>query len=145
MHDIVEADSPKDFATAFGDALNGYVRDRNLQQNDLVDLLGLDKKEGKSRVSTYCRDGKRVKPDAEMLWLACSKLPGFSFAYRGYRISAATLNGHGKKPSRTPVEQLIFKFQRQFNLTNEQGVVAVRVSRPAGRIEVSLSLDAKAS
>ena len=142
---LVNADSPEDFANAFGNALTRYVRDRGMQQNDLVELLGLDKKIGKARISTYCRDGKRVKPDAEILCLACSKLPGFSFVYRGYRISAATLNGNGTKPPEKPAEQLSLGFERQFNLKGKQGTVAVRVSRPQGRIEVSLSLQARAS
>jgi hypothetical protein len=77
--------------------------------------------------------------------LACAKLPGFKFEYNDYRINAETLNGNGTKPSEKPVEQLTFEFQRQFNLTDKQGTVAVRVSRPQGRIEVSLSLEARAS
>lgn len=145
MPAIVDTDAPEDFASAFGDALAGYVRDRNMKQNDLVELLGLDAKIGKARISTYCKGGKRVKPNAEILCLACSRLPGFSFIYRGYRISAATVGGNGTKPPEVPAEQLTLGFERQFNLTGKLGTVAVRVSRPQGRIEVSLSLEARAS
>lgn len=143
MPDFANANRPEDFAIAFGDALNDYVRSKGINQNDLVALLGIDKKSGRSRISTYCREGKRVKPDAEFLWLACSKLPGFSFAYRGYRVSAAMLNGRGTKPIELKsAEQLTFEFHREFSLARKQGSVAVRVSRPPGRIEVSVSLDA---
>jgi len=144
MDAIADTHSQEDFANAFGNALTGYVRERGMQRNDLVELLGLDKKIGKARISTYCREGKRVKPDAEILCLACSRLPGFSFVYRGYRISAATLNGNGTKPPDRPAEQLTLGFESQFSLTGKQGTVAVRVSRPQ-RIEVSLSLEAKVS
>ena len=146
MADIVNADPPEDFASAFGDALNDYILGRSMNQNDLVELLGMDKKAGKSRISTYCRDGRRVTPDAEFFWLACSKLPGFSFVYKGYRVSAATLNGkRAKTPKPRPAEQLTFEFEREFNLTDKQGTVAVKIKRPQGRIEVSVSLDAKVS
>jgi hypothetical protein len=145
MAHVANAGTPEDFADAFGNALNSYVQNSGIQQNDLVDLLGLDKKIGKSRISTYCREGRRVKPDGEMLWLALSKLPGFHFDYRGHRISAAMVNGNGAKPVQKLAEQLTFEFERQFKLTDKQGTVAVKVRRPHGRIEVSISLDAKAS
>ncbi len=141
MSDTPDAGTSEDFASEFGKALNGYLRATGRQQSDLVDLLGLDKKIGKGRISSYCRDRSPVKPNAEILYLACSKLPGFSFEYKGYRISAATLNGNGAKPS-PPAEQDSFDFERQFNLTGKQGTIDVKVSRPKGRIEVSLSLKA---
>jgi len=141
MADPVDAGAADDFAKVFGDALNRYVQSKGIQHIELVALLGLDPKIGKQRISTYCRDGERKTPSAEMLWLACSKLPDFSFSYKGYRISAATLNGNGSKPS-SPAEQIPLDFERQFNLTDKQGTIDVRVSRPRGRIEVSLSLKA---
>src|SRR5947207_2869150 len=121
MSDFLNAELSNDFATAFGDALNAYLVNAGLRQQDLVELLGLDKKNGKARISSYCRNKKRVKPDAEILYLACSKLPRFSFSYRGYRVSAATLNGHGAESSDVPDRQLTFEFERQFKLTGEQG------------------------
>jgi len=146
MADILDADRNEDFADAFGDALNNYILDRGMNQSDLVELLGMDKKIGKSRISTYCRDGRRVKPDAEFFWLACSRLPDFSFVYKGYRVSAATLNGKGAKvPKTKSAEQLTFEFDRQFNLAGKQGTIAVKVKRPQGRFEVSVSLEARAS
>lgn len=138
----LDADVP-DFATAFGDALNGYLVAEDLRQSDLVRLLGLDTRTGKARISSYCRRGKRVKPDAEMLYLACSKLPRFSFSYRGYRISAATLSGNGARSSQRSSEQLTFGFERQFKLTDHGGTLAVKIKRPSGRIEVSLYLEAR--
>ena len=41
--------------------------------------------------------------------------------------------------------KLTFEFERQFNLTRKQGTVSVKVRRPSGRIEVSVSLNARAS
>jgi transcriptional regulator with XRE-family HTH domain len=145
MADLVNADSPEGFADAFGNALNQFLRDRGMRQSDVVEQLGLDKKTGRARISSYCSAGKRPKPDAEILYLVCSKLPGFYFDYKGYRISAATLNGNGAKPLGKATEQLTLAFDRQFNLTDEQGSVTVRVKRPHGRIEVSLFLKAKSS
>jgi hypothetical protein len=72
-------------------------------------------------------------------------LPGFSFVFNGHRINAESLNGNGAKPVAPPAEQLSFTFERQFNLTSRQGTVEVKVSRPPGRIEVSLSLSTKTS
>jgi hypothetical protein len=98
-------------------------------------------KGGKSRINTYCHDspkGKRPKPSAEVLYLACAILD-FSFEYKGYRISAATLNG-GPKTAAKESEQLPLGFDGQFDLTDDKGTVSVRVKQPPGRIEVSLSL-----
>ena len=96
---------------------------------------------GKARVNTYCHDspdGKRANPDAEVLYLACSRL-GFEFEYNGYRINAANLAGEIVKPPEG--EQLSFEFDRQFNLTHDLGTVSVQVRRPVGKeTEVSISL-----
>lgn len=143
----------QDFARAFGDALSQFLARNGISQSEAARRLGIEtgeegKRKGGARISSYCRDskqGKRPKPNAEVLYLACTKFPGFSFVYKNYRISAETLNGNGTKPSEKPVEQLMLGFERQFNLTGKQGTVAVKVNRPQGRIEVSLSLEARAS
>ncbi len=153
MPRIADDDSLKDFARAFGNALCRFLDDNHISKSEAARQLGIEtseegKRKGAARISSYCRDsrdGKRTKPDAEILYLACTKLPGFKFEYNGFRINAETLNGNGAKPSEKPVEQLTFEFERQFNLTRRQGTVAVKVKRPLGRIEVSLSLQAKAS
>ena len=145
MTDPGNADSSDDFASAFGNALNRFLLDTSMRQSDVVLRLGLDKKKGKARISSYCSERKRPKPDAEILYLACSRLPGFYFDYKGYRISAATLNGGRTKPYERPAEQLTLGFDRQFKLTGNQGTVDVRVRRPHGSIEVSLSVKAQAS
>jgi len=150
MANVANADSQKDFARAFGDALNGYLKQKGIKQNDAAKMFGLEDKHGKpnkARLNTYCHDspsGKRPRPDAEILYLACTKLPGFYFDYKGHRISAATLNGHGARRSGEPAEQLTLYFDRQFNLTEKAGKVKVKLKRPLGRIELSVSLDAKA-
>ena len=116
-----------------------------------ANLFGLKDKRGKPNkalIDSYCRDkrdGTRPKPNAEMLYLACTKLEGFYFDYMGYRISAVSLNGNAHAKRMETAEQLEFRFNRQFNLTDDAGKVKVKVRRPANRIEVSVSLEAKAS
>jgi len=137
---------PADFAAAFGEALIEFLENKGLTQSEAARRLSLGKS-GKARLSTYCRRSatkKRAKPDAEILYLLCTNL-GFTFEYRGYRISAATLGGIPVRPPHDAAKQLSLKFDRQFKLTNEAGAVSVTVKRPSGRIEVSLSLDAAVS
>lgn len=136
-----------DFARAFGDALAEFLRRNEMTQTEAARQLGLESKKGKARLNTYCHDsrkGHRTKPDAEILYLLCTKL-GFNFEYRGYTISAATLNGNGSKPiakpTAKPTEQLLIQFGGQFNLTDQKRSVAISVRRPPGRIEVALSLE----
>jgi len=134
------ADS-EDFARAFGNALDQFLRGKGMNQSDAAKALGLGA-EGKARLNTYCHDspkGTRRRPNAQMLYLLCVKL-GFAFEYKGYKISAATLNGSGRKSAEKPAEQLLIEFDGQFNLTDQTGTVSISVKRPPGRIEVALSL-----
>lgn len=129
-----------DFARAFGNALFGFLEENRITQSEAAVRLGLDKA-GKARINTYCHDsrkGRRPKPSAEVLCLVCAVL-GFSFDYKGYRISAATLNG-GPRMAGKESAQLPLDFESQFNLTNEKGTVSVSVRQPPGRIAVSFSL-----
>lgn len=146
MPDSSSRNSQNNFADAFGDALRTFLDERGLKQAAAAKEIGLDDKKGRGRINSYCRDSekhKRPKPDAEILYLLCTKL-NFRFQYSGYEISAATLNGRPKSRPK-PAEQLPLQFDRQFNLTDEDGTVSVRVRRPPGRIEVSLSLKSTAS
>src|SRR5271165_6150136 len=153
MATVGHAGPPKDFAHAFGDALCQYLAANNIGQTEAARLLGIEAGEGKkrkggARIYSYCHDsksGKRTKPTAEILYLAVTKLPGFKFEYNRYRISAEMLNGNGSRPPSEPrPEQRAFEFMHQFNLIRKQGIVAVKVRRrPSGRVEVSLSMDAK--
>jgi hypothetical protein len=153
MANVGNSDPPKDFARAFGDALSDFLADQNIGQSEAARLLGLEageggKRKGGARIYSYLhdsKDGKRTKPDAEVLFLACTKLQGFSFVYNGHKINAEALNGNGARPPERPAEQLTLEFERQFNLTRRQGTVEVKVSRPPGRIAVSVSLNARAS
>jgi transcriptional regulator with XRE-family HTH domain len=134
------ADS-EDFARAFGNALGQFLRERGMTQSAAAKALGLGD-EGKARINTYCHDspkGNRRKPNAEMLYLLCANL-GFGFEYKGYKISAATLNGSGRKSAERSAEQLLIQFDGQFNLTDQTGTVSISVKRPPGRIQVALSL-----
>jgi hypothetical protein len=133
-----------DFARAFGDALVEFLHSKEMTQSEAARQLGLESKKGKARLNTYCHDsqkGHRTKPDAEILYLLCTKL-GFNFEYMGYKISAATLNGNGSRPTEKPAEQLTIQFGGQFNLTdqNQKRTVAISVRRPPGRIEIALLL-----
>jgi transcriptional regulator with XRE-family HTH domain len=139
---MVDAANPQDFARAFGDALSKFLQAKGITQAEAARQLGLAREKGKARLNTYCHDsrkGKRAKPDAEILYLVCAEL-GFAFEYRGYKISAATLNGNGTKPAEKPSEQLQIEFDGQFYLTDKTGTVSINVKRPPGRIEVALSL-----
>lgn len=135
---------PETFARAFGDALEAFLQNRGISQARASEQLGISKKQGISRLGTYLHDtkgGKRATPSAEMLYLICSKLD-FEFEYNGYRISAATLEGNGAKAAPKQYQQLSLPFSRQFNLSEHVGTVSVSVKRPAGRFEVSISLEA---
>jgi hypothetical protein len=98
--------------------------------------------EGKARISAYCHEspkGKRPKPNAELLYLLCSKL-GFGFEYRGYKVTAAAMNGARPKLAAKPAEQLRIAFDGQLDLTSQEGRFSMDTKRPPGRIEVSLVL-----
>jgi len=51
----------------------------------------------------------------------------------------------GEKNREKPTGQLEFNFRRQFELAGNAGSVNVMVKRPSGRIELSVSLGAKAA
>jgi transcriptional regulator with XRE-family HTH domain len=154
MTSIGNGDSGLGFARAFGKALRDFLNEKGTTQVNVASQLGLrDKKTGKpsrSRLNSYLTDSPSM-PKAEVLYLACTKLDGFEFAYNGYRINAETLNGNGAKPVVKPAEQLPLEFNRQFNLTDNKGFVTetgafvVKVKRPPGRIELSVSLKATKS
>jgi hypothetical protein len=151
MLDIAERDSQQEFARALGDALWRFLDGKGLKQSEAAELLELHDQNGnprRSRLNSYFHDaakgkrkGKRTEASAQVLYLACAKL-GFYFDYGGYRLKAVKLNGRG---DRKPAGQLEFGFQRQFDLADDAGNVNVRVKRPSGRIELLVSLDAKAS
>jgi len=146
MADTTAADPQQEFARAFGDALRQYFDSLGKGSTEAATLLGLEERNGKNRLNTYFRDtptGRRTEPSAQILYLACTKLPRFNFEYAGYRISAVKVKGRrGRKESS---DQIPFTFDRQFDLAMDAGNVNVKVKRPSGKIEVVVSLDAKAS
>src|SRR5579864_522143 len=130
---------PDDFARALGDALDRFLKDRGISQKNASELIRVEH----ATLNTYTHDspkGKRPLANAEVFVKACVEL-GFEFEYKGYKISAAATNGVGTRRKKTS-EQLTFEYDRQFDLTDDKGTVSVRVKRPAGRVEVSLSLKA---
>src|SRR4051794_10137262 len=90
-----DADSENSFAQAFGAALKTFLESQlKIGQSEAARRLGL-KKGGRQRINTYCSPTatNRKKPDAEILYLLCSKL-GFQFEYNGYVVSAETFGGN---------------------------------------------------
>lgn len=129
------------FARAFGDELSRFLDTNQLSLAEAAREMGLGP-EGKARISAYCHDsptGKRPQPNAELLYLLCSRL-GFSFEYHGYKVTAQAMNGHQKPPEK-PIEQLRITFDSQLNLTTREGEFFIDVKRPPGRIELSLVLN----
>lgn len=155
MATVGSDDQPKDFAHAFGEALSDFLIANNIGQSEAARLLGIEakdrkKRKGGARIHSYChdsKDGRRPTPDAEILYLALTRLSGFTFEYNGHRISVEMLNGNGsKRPKLALPEQRTFEFARQFSLTSGQGTVAVRVKQQTGKaVEFSVSVNAKAS
>lgn len=139
---MVSGSDSLDFARAFGDALSQFLKNKGIKQSDAARTLGT----GKARLNTYCHDsprGTRPRPDAEILYLVCTKL-GFNFKYKGYAIGAANLSGNGHQRAENVTQQFTLQFDRQFNLTDQQGSVTVKVKRPPESIELLLSLKARA-
>jgi hypothetical protein len=144
-------DSKEGFARSFGKALRNYLDSTGVSQVDVVKSLGLKgKKSGKpskQRLNRYLEDSPPV-PDARVLYLAFTKLDGFKFEHNGYRMIVEAVRQSGEPLPEKPAEQMAFRFDRQFKLTDKKGAVtevgafAVRVKRPPGRIEFSVSLKA---
>lgn len=134
----------QDFARAFGDALFKFLQEKGLTHTEVSNLLKLGER-GNARLYSYFHDsrkGTRPVPAAEILYLVCTEL-GFEFEYKGYRITAGSLNGNGTRPVvEKPAEQLPLEFNAQFNLTDNKGTVDVSFKRPPGRVEFSVRLKA---
>lgn len=130
----------EDFRLAFRRALLDFLADKGLTQAEAARHIGISKQ----RFNGYCREKKPAHPEAEVLYFLCAKW-GFSFEYRGYTISAATLEGVPVPAPASVPQQMAIDFERQFKLTNQAGEISVTVKRPSGRIELSLSIDAAVS
>jgi hypothetical protein len=131
--------SSDDFARAFGDALQRFLQENRIPVTRAAEQLGVKRE----TLYTYWKDdkdGKRKKPRIELLFLACVELD-FAFEYNGYRINAEALAT--PRAVRAPKgEQLSLNFSREFNLTEDDGLVSVRLKRHPGRVEFSVSLKA---
>jgi hypothetical protein len=144
--DVANNDSQQEFARALGDALLRFLDSKAMGQAEAARLLGLKNDDGKARRSTlnsYLHDspnGMRTEASAQVLYLACARL-GFHLDYAGYRLKAVKLSARDRKS----VGQLAFNFHRRFDLVGKAGNLNVKVKKPNGRIELSISLDAKAS
>ncbi|GEM_PF-2348691 len=129
--DIADFDS-QDFIRALADALWRYLEGR-MKQNEAAKLLGLNP----TRLNSYFHDlpdGTRKEPLASVLYLACTRLPGFYFEYGGFRLRATKL---GRKDRPVDAQQA-FDFQREI----KAGRVKVKLKKPAGHIELSVLLAA---
>ena len=132
----------QDFANRFREALGKFLTDHGDSRYRAAAAIGLSR----SRLNTYFTKNPKTNrpriPSSEVLYLLCSEL-GFVFEYNGFRISAETLAG--VKVTHPSEKQLSFEFERQFYLTNDQGALSVSIKRPAGRIELSVSLNAESA
>lgn len=129
--DIADFDS-QEFVRAFADALWRYLEGR-MKQNQGAELLGLKP----TTLNSYFHDlpdGRRKEPGASVLYLACTKLPGFHFDYGGYRLRAKKL---GQRERKSDAQQ-VFDFYRDITA----GRVKVKLKKPAGHVELSVSLAA---
>jgi transcriptional regulator with XRE-family HTH domain len=142
MATVDDGGSELAFARAFGNALRNFLNVTGMTQVDVAKTLGLKDKSGqpsKARVNQYLSESPPL-PRANVLFLACTQLQGFKFEYEGRQLSAAMT----RRRVATPGEQLTFRFNRQFNLTDkngaiiERGAFAMKVKRPSGGVEVSL-------
>ncbi len=143
MANDTNGNSQQAFARELGDALRRFLNGK-MGQSEAAKMLELYGKNGKPKRSTlnsyfHDREGKRTEVSALVLFLACTKL-GFAFDYDGFRIRATKL---GEKREQ-PVSQMAFSFEQKFDLAENGGNVDVKVKRPPGRIELHVSLDAKA-
>ena len=129
-------DTSETFLAELSKQLNAHLQKRKWTQVDAAEKIGEDKQ----RVNNYFH-GSRM-PNAEMLYLMCVRL-GFALEYNGYRIVAKPINGHAR--AEAAEQQMTFTFDRQFTLTEDNGAVALRIRRPPGRIELSVSMKADAS
>ena len=126
----------EDFRLAFRNAVREFLAEKRLSQAKVARGIGITKQ----RFNSYCREKKPAHPEAEVLYFLCAKW-GFSFEYRGYIVSAATLEGVPVPAPASIEQQIPIDFEGQFKLTDQNGALSVTVKRPSGRLEVSLSLD----
>lgn len=125
-----------DFRLAFRKAVREFLTEKGLTQVKVARGIGITKQ----RFNSYCRKKEPAHPEAEVLCFLCVNY-GFSFEYRGYKISAATLEGVPVPAPASVAQQIPIDFEGQFKLTDQNGALSVTVKRPSGRLEVSLSLD----
>ena len=128
-----------EFARAFGNALKAHLDSEGIDYAKAAPRLRIRKQ----TLSTYWTDdkkGKRKKPRAELMYLACVEFK-FKFEYNGYTVTAETL-GKAMEASKPSSEQLNLDFSRQFNLTEDNGQIQVSLKRRTGNVEFSVSLKA---
>jgi transcriptional regulator with XRE-family HTH domain len=132
--------SSEQFARAFGDSLKTFLDSREIKYAEAARRLGVTR----ATLATYWTDdnnGNRKKARVELLFRACVDL-GFEFEYNGFRIKAGEL-ASDKSGSVSTQEHLFLDFSRQFNLTEDDGRLSVRLKRrQPGRVEIAVSLEA---
>ena len=126
----------EDFAHAFGEALNSYLKTNGISEADACRRMRIER----ATLNTYTHglsDGKRRRPTAEVLAKAC--ILGFEFEYGGYQIVALK---DGERSLAAEGRQLHLEFTRELDLTGNGGTVAVGLKRPPGRVALTVSLRA---
>jgi len=140
-----EVDPRQAFAKALGDAIREFLEHNGMQKAEIAEKFGL---ESRQVFHSYLRDqkhGRRVPAPAYVFYLACTQL-GFKFDYEGYRISAKRIKGKGKiERMAKPSDQYTLSFGGNFELADKAGALKVSVKRPPERLELFVSVNAKAS
>lgn len=144
-------DSKVEFARSFRSALRKFMGEQGQGPTGVASALGITNaktsKPAKQRINNYLREPPSP-PEGQILYLACTRLEGFRFEHEGFRLIAQAVPRNGAAPQERPAKQMAFRFRRKFNFTDQKGSVIetgaflVKVKRPPGRVEVSLSLKA---
>lgn len=127
-------DAKDAFAKALGEAIAKFLEYEGMQKADIAQDFGISKQ---------LLDHYLKSPPAYMLFLACVRL-GLRFDYEGFRISARRIKADAQQAAQN-YGQYTLNFDRTFELSNKNGTLKVAVKRPPERLELLVSVDAKAS
>lgn len=138
-----DVDAKQAFAKALGDAIREFLEHEGIQKVDVAEDFGVASKQLFHHYLNDRKNGTRVPTPAYVFYLACTRL-GFRFDYEGYRISARRIKGESEQAAK-PSGQYTLNFDRTFELSDRTGTLKVTVKRPPERLELLVSVDAKAS
>jgi hypothetical protein len=128
-------DAKDAFGKALGEALGKFLEHKGIKKAHIAQDFGI----AKQLFGHYLKNN----PPAYVLFLACVRL-GFKFDYEGFRISGRQIRMEGDQVTPTS-GQYTLNFDRTFELSDNTGRLKVTVKRPPERLELLVSVDAKAS